>query len=336
MISEATRYKRETGEKFDPFKLAEELIRKGKFKKALDLIRNTMAKKKLGVGSSRVAIETDKGTVLKIALNKAGLEQNKTEIQIANEVQTSIVPEVYESHPSGFWLEMELVNPIENSNTEYDHWAEQFGFETFDDFELVVGDPSALDNIDKSSMSSDQRKLLSYLMLLVEGYGVADFGSPFDDDPRSPNIGFGKDGRAVIIDFGFNAGIYQDYYLNRGDADSARTPGGTPRVWNEHLQTMIREGVEEALIMNTIKAALDRYIEELAASETMYTADTLSKMGRQEVDKMLKNNGMHLSDEAIEELGNYFYSQMRASGNFADLSTLQSPFGWRVLPMSRG
>jgi len=105
---------------------------------------------------------------------------------------------------------------------------------------------------------------------------------------------------------------------------------------NEHLQTMIREGVEEALIMNTIKAALDRYIEELAASETMYTADTLSKMGRQEVDKMLKNNGMHLSDEAIEELGNYFYSQMRASGNFADLSTLQSPFGWRVLPMSRG
>ena len=59
-------------------------------------------------GSSRSAFEYAPGKILKIAFNKAGVYQNITEIKYYSKL-FPFVPEIYDYHPDGYWIEMEKV-----------------------------------------------------------------------------------------------------------------------------------------------------------------------------------------------------------------------------------
>lgn len=69
---------------------------------------------KLGEGSSRYAFDIAPDKVLKVAFNKTGLLQNKVEINAADELYP-YVPEIYDHHPDGYWIEMEKVKAGEDA-----------------------------------------------------------------------------------------------------------------------------------------------------------------------------------------------------------------------------
>lgn len=64
----------------------------------------------LGKGSSRMAFKLNNEKVLKIAINKKGIEQNKTEINSFNENYKDILANIYNysKDDNGIFLEMEL------------------------------------------------------------------------------------------------------------------------------------------------------------------------------------------------------------------------------------
>jgi len=72
--------------------------------------------KRLGSGSSRIVYQIDDNKVLKLAKNAKGITQNDTEIDRGNHTYFSnILAQVFDSHPDGLWVEMELARPINKS-----------------------------------------------------------------------------------------------------------------------------------------------------------------------------------------------------------------------------
>lgn len=81
------------------------------FQQRIDYCQNNL--KRLGSGSSRIVYQIDKDKVLKLAKNKKGVEQNETEIDRGSgSYFSSILAQVFDSHPDGLWVEMELARKI--------------------------------------------------------------------------------------------------------------------------------------------------------------------------------------------------------------------------------
>lgn len=68
----------------------------------------------LGKGSSRIVFEVDPNTALKIAMNRKGLAQNKTEIDSEHFMTANI----YAHGDAGGWLEMEKAAPVTEQEFE--------------------------------------------------------------------------------------------------------------------------------------------------------------------------------------------------------------------------
>ncbi len=68
----------------------------------------------LGKGSSRVAYEYAPGKAIKIAFNHAGVSQNKAELRHYEDLKP-YVPEIYDYHPDGWWIEAEKVEPAKGN-----------------------------------------------------------------------------------------------------------------------------------------------------------------------------------------------------------------------------
>ncbi len=90
---------------------------------------------KLGEGSSRIAFLLSSKYVLKVALNKKGLAQNKAELEVfTNPTSKNVVAKIYGSDDASQWVIADLVRPVK-SPEEF----EQLSGQDWEDFVKYVG-----------------------------------------------------------------------------------------------------------------------------------------------------------------------------------------------------
>lgn len=83
----------------------------------------------LGSGSSRTTFALSGGKVLKIAMNNAGIAQNKEELDVFTRLRNnSLVTKIFDYSPDYKWLVSEIVKPLANDNNS-------------EEFEKYVGVP---------------------------------------------------------------------------------------------------------------------------------------------------------------------------------------------------
>jgi hypothetical protein len=78
----------------------------------------------LGKGSSRITFALSGGKVLKIATNKAGFEQNKTEVEVFTKTKSQYVTTIFDFAPNFKWIISEIVNPL-----SLEKFQQIYGFE---------------------------------------------------------------------------------------------------------------------------------------------------------------------------------------------------------------
>ena len=68
-------------------------------------------------GSSRAVYKIDDTKVLKLAMNRKGLDQNEEEAMLSSYYDIKdITAEVFDKHPKNEWIEMELARPVTESD----------------------------------------------------------------------------------------------------------------------------------------------------------------------------------------------------------------------------
>lgn len=84
------------------------------FTKRIEYCRNHLPR--IAAGSSRIVYKIDDEKVLKLAKNTKGIAQNETEIDRGQDSYFSfILARVFDFHPDGLWVEMELARKVSKS-----------------------------------------------------------------------------------------------------------------------------------------------------------------------------------------------------------------------------
>lgn len=218
---------------------------------------------KIGVGSSRAVFVYNPKSVLKIAMNEAGMAQNLQEIEIAttNEFD-DIIAKIFDYNRQGLWVISELAKPFavlefedggyyedetsaermfqEHSPVDFATFMEGAGPEfsqhieelepwqrTHESFEQF------LEKAPKNISSETQRKT-KMLREMVEAYGLVPV-----DVARRFQWGRTADGRIVLLDYGFSSDVFQSYYKNTGNLSKPYLEEQFPidRKWNQELAT---------------------------------------------------------------------------------------------------
>lgn len=172
---------------------------------------------RISSGSSRIAYKIDDQKVLKLAKNKAGIAQNEIEFESVkySDLQ-GVVAEVFDHDENYLWIEMELAEKLNKGE-----FKKITGF-NFEDFSAAVFN-HAIDSgvikdrrIDKMSVSKDlvEQMWEDEFVYSIFSY-MPDYDVPPGDLMKTSSYGIvNRDGRkdVVLIDYGFNNGIHQNYY----------------------------------------------------------------------------------------------------------------------------
>lgn len=169
--------------------------------------------KKIGQGSSRVVYQIDKNKVLKLAKNKKGIAQNETEIDRGSgSYFSSILAQVFDSHPDGLWVEMESAIPI----NKYE-FRRLTNFQIEDVGKYLINfqeennghkprfhlQQPLIDRLDNDEFIQQLREFVAGTDALAGDLGVAtSYGIVRRD---------GHD-ELVLIDFGITTDIYKNHY----------------------------------------------------------------------------------------------------------------------------
>ncbi len=173
---------------------------------------------RISSGSSRIAYKIDDQKVLKLAKNKAGIAQNELEFESAkySDLQT-LVAAVFDRDENYLWIEMELAEKLSKGD-----FKNITGFD-FGDFS------KAIHNYAIDTVMVDSRHLMSKMDIskdVVEDmwedefvYDVFNYMPNYDVPPgdlmKTSSYGVvnrGGDKEIVLVDYGFNKDIHQNYY----------------------------------------------------------------------------------------------------------------------------
>ncbi len=187
----------------------------------------------LGQGSSRATFLVNQRKVLKLALNKAGLAQNRIEFEKLSGVTSPFHPKAFDKAPDDSWIEVELVKPFKSMEdlTAY--------------FNIGQADLGRAIAVAKTiTEGSFQEKLETNIKDMEEGPPISGFKtyletykkllrSPklisaiqhilnidliIDDFGNHEHFGLAGDGRLVITDAGFTSEVSSNFYRPTGGA----------------------------------------------------------------------------------------------------------------------
>jgi hypothetical protein len=193
----------------------------------------------MGKGSSRVAFILTTKRVVKLAINMAGIEQNKAEFEAYSKAgNKNAYAKVYQHDPKFNWIVSELVNPIRHENEFY----KKYGFSPETILFFVRRNPSSVEELDKvikntiknyeallagentdeglhniltknieryQSLLKQQQLKELIVELATKRVDVSDLTTP-------GHWGKTADGRLVILDYGLNDEIWSKYYTSDG------------------------------------------------------------------------------------------------------------------------
>ena len=164
---------------------------------------------KMGVGSSRTTFVINTRFALKVAMNDAGIAQNRTEVRVASDPRSKIAcTRVHTVGPNILWIVVQLVKPI-NSEKEF----EQLTKVSWPDFQAELRE-CMKENVEPKSdfvgavcaIAKSQNIKIGDLIKEVGAYGKT------------------SDSRAVLLDYGFDEQTFQSHYkkkdANVGDEDA--------------------------------------------------------------------------------------------------------------------
>jgi len=224
----------------------------------------------MGYGSSRAVFALSGGKVLKIAINKAGLAQNRAEYDIFRDPRTKgVVTAIFDWDKTAFsWLVSEIANPLRSA----DQFQQLTGLSFTTYVDVIRGwneaeDQSNPDAYLKATLAKWQERLeeieaehaskqiylitkrrvdqyqkaaqspfvKTMMMLVSESLSVGDVAR-FDaaDDNTIGHYGYTADGRVVLLDYGFTREVSGKYYTPSGHAmDHTAPPEGQSQTPEE-------------------------------------------------------------------------------------------------------
>ncbi len=134
---------------------------------------------RLGVGSGRRVFDLENGFVVKVAKNKRGLAQNKTEVLISEKDESGLIAKILAVSSDSSYLIMEKTEKIKHISVVWDY------FHVKSNREMV-------------QLPEFQELSIKYELLFVDLYRPINWGL--------------KEGRPVIIDYGFTKEVKRQYY----------------------------------------------------------------------------------------------------------------------------
>lgn len=155
---------------------------------------------KLGTGSSRTTFLLSSKRVLKVARNDAGIAQNNVEIAVATDPKTSeFVTQIYQSADDGMWIVSDVVRAM-----------------SINEFNTMIGcKPSDVLRFLRSVKAHGLKKMIDYApskFAIKLAHMMIDSGLEYIDLITNNHWGFTADGKAVILDYGFNSEVDEKYY----------------------------------------------------------------------------------------------------------------------------
>jgi len=199
--------------------------------------------KQLGKGSSRVAYLLSSKYVLKIALNEAGIAQNKAEVDVYTSPKTRpFVATVHASHDRYAWVVEDLVKEL-TSEKEFEsltgiswrqfHSAINLPWDTF------TSDPQGKkdDKIAATHQHIKNGKGKQFLHAVAQTASALHLG--IGDIQRLEHWGKTPDGRAVLLDFGYTAEVWQKHY-------STGSQKKTSTSHSDHDKPTVRPGQDDS------------------------------------------------------------------------------------------
>lgn len=167
----------------------------------------------LGMGSSREAFIFTDNSVLKIALNHAGIAQNEAEINIHTTPSSISIPaaqvttKIYDMDDEYRWLTAEIVKPM----PELDSSAfEEFTGLSWREFVKIARGPEVSIN-DNIGISQGAQKMIVTVQSLMNNLGLKP-GDLF----KIEHWGNAGGGQMLLLDYGFTVDVRDKHYLPSG------------------------------------------------------------------------------------------------------------------------
>lgn len=179
----------------------------------------------IGCGSSRVVFQMDDETVLKLAFNDAGVEQNKEETKWANG-QYSFLPKIHDYDSDGSWIMCEYVLPAERADFDYyfnkhlDNECKSMVYNRPEFTEFVRSVEATVKNISWQFFSNEKIARLRKNPFLNEvATYIETTKMSCGDLTTTNNWGLAKrngDAMPVLLDSGWRNGMYDEFYRGAG------------------------------------------------------------------------------------------------------------------------
>jgi len=209
----------------------------------------------LGQGSSRLVFAGDKNTVLKVATNKAGVDQNKAEVSAYNRARskpyTDLITNVFEYDPEYLWIESERA-----AEAAYHDWKRVIGM-SWDSFSDAIERYFVFDNKKGNYLSPKERekfhkvwpnrlpprakatiktKIFQDIVSMVNDLGM--MPSDLESEANWGIVIRGGTARPVIVDYGLSKKVYKKHYRDRGER-------GLAALTEQALEEQLQEDVDE-------------------------------------------------------------------------------------------
>lgn len=155
--------------------------------------------KNIGEGSSRAAFQVDEDHALKVALNRAGVAQNKIEAYLSAKMANLPLARVRREALQGAYMVVDLAHAFDRQK-----FAQEYGVSARDFFDVLREDADAPDKARRDGFPPKAIKLIEDMLKVDLWLG---------DLRRDDQWGEVGD-QSVIVDYGINPSTFQKFYRN--------------------------------------------------------------------------------------------------------------------------
>lgn len=183
------------------------------FKKRVEYAEEQLSR--ISSGTGRIVYKIDDEKVLKLARNKKGVAQNRTEADVSDDpVAGDIFADVYNYDDEFRWIEMELVKKMNPKDFE-----RIVGFK-FNDYAKFIENQDVKANKGHKEgiyhLEDEKRRAMWESEFIADVVDfIVNFGVPAGDLARTSSYGIVQDGgeeEIVLVDYGLSSDVYECYY----------------------------------------------------------------------------------------------------------------------------
>lgn len=175
---------------------------------------------RIAQGSSRIVYRVDDEKVLKLAKNKKGVAQNQVEYRLGTEPYYTCFADVYEYEESGLWIEMELCQKAKKNDFKkiYGIPFEALCCMIRNQSNNVIGgayNPYSQYEYIVDEVWGSEESPVQDLFMSLQDYIGCEMLSGVGDLCRISSWGINNEGQFILIDYGLDDDVYDNFYRRR-------------------------------------------------------------------------------------------------------------------------